>query len=175
MMTRRAGANSDQTLWERAIRDVKPLAPHSRTAAVPRAERQPVLPAPRAAPPEATTLHRIALDRIVGTDRANAERLKRGQHKIEARLDLHGMTQDEAYRALLAFIRAARRSGKRCVLVITGHGRLGAGVLRAAVPRWLDEAEFRPQLLAIAPAQPRDGGAGALYVMLRRNTAGADR
>ncbi len=117
----------------------------------------------------------IAVDRFAGIDRANAERLKRGQHRIEARLDLHGFTQEEAHGALLRFIRTARASGRRCVLVITGRGRQGGGVLKAAVPRWLDEPEFRPHLLAIAPAQPRDGGAGALYVMLRRNAVNPDR
>jgi DNA-nicking Smr family endonuclease len=98
--------------------------------------------------------------------------LKRGKHKIEARLDLHGMTQQEAHHALARFIRAARSEGKRCVLVITGRGSVGGGVLRAAVPRWFEEPEFRPHLLAISTAQPRDGGAGALYVMLRRTRAG---
>jgi DNA-nicking Smr family endonuclease len=105
--------------------------------------------------------------------------LKRGKHKIEARLDLHGMTQNEAHRTLLGFIRAARAGGKRCVLVITGRGSPkgpnGGGVLRTAVPRWFEEAEFRPHLLAISPAQPRDGGAGALYVMLRRSVIAAER
>ena len=110
----------------------------------------------------------MPLDRFAGIDRANAERLKRGRHPIEGRLDLHGMIQDEAHRALASFVRSARADGKRCVLVITGR----SGVLRAAVPRWLDEPEFRPHLLAIATAQPRDGGAGALYVMLRRARAG---
>jgi DNA-nicking Smr family endonuclease len=122
-----------------------------------------------------TSSHPIALDRFAGIDRANAERLKRGKRKIEDRLDLHGMTQAEAHRMLLSFIRGARLAGMRCVLVITGRGRIGGGVLKAAVPRWLDEAEFRPHLLAIATAQPRDGGAGALYVMLRRNATIPER
>jgi DNA-nicking Smr family endonuclease len=113
----------------------------------------------------------LTLDRFAGIDRANAERLKRGKHPVEARLDLHGMTQDEAHRALAGFIRGALADGMRCVLVITGRGKIGGGVLRAAVPRWLDEPELRPHLLAIATAQPRDGGAGALYVMLRRTRA----
>ena len=112
------------------------------------------------------------LNRFAGIDRANAERLKRGKHNIDARLDLHGMTQGEAHRVLASFIRGARAEGKRCVLVITGRGRMGGGVLREAVPRWLDEPEFRPHLLAIATAQPQDGGAGALYVMLRRTRPG---
>jgi len=61
-----------------------------------------------------------------------------------------------------------RAAGKRCVLVITGHGRISGGVLKASVPRWLAEPELRRHVLAIAPAQPQHGGAGALYLLLRR-------
>ena len=170
---RRPG-NADKALWQRAMRGVKPLLPHSRSVepAPPPAERLPErqsAPAPTAAPIQPPPL---SIDRFAGIDRANAERLKRGKHAIEARLDLHGMTQAEAHRALGVFIRGARASGKRCVLVITGRGAAGGGVLRSSVPRWLDEPEFRPHLLAIATAQPRDGGTGALYVMLRRTRAG---
>ena len=111
-----------------------------------------------------------ALDRFAGIDRANAERLKRGLHKIEARLDLHGMTQAEAHRALADFIWASRDAGRRCVLVITGRGLgpNGPGVLKNAVPRWLEEPELRRHMLAIAPAQPQHGGPGATYLLLRR-------
>jgi DNA-nicking Smr family endonuclease len=87
---------------------------------------------------------------------------------IEARLDLHGLTQAEAHHALSRFIAGSRAVGRRCVLVITGHGRFSGGVLKQAVPRWLHEAEMRPHILAISPAQPQHGGAGALYVLLRR-------
>jgi len=164
-------ADPDLALWQRAMRGVKPLAP--RAEPVPPlaiAVKEPISPpAPAAsAPPPPLTLERFA-----GIDRANAERLKRGKRKVEARLDLHGMTQEEAHRALAMFIRGARADGKRCVLVITGRGKVGGGVLRSAVPRWFDEPEFRPHLLAIATAQPQDGGAGALYVMLRRTRAGS--
>jgi len=171
-MPKRARVISDTSLWQRAVRDVKPLVPRALPAAVPPRRETPVSPV---APAKAVMSQPIALDRFAGLDRANAERLKRGRQKVEARLDLHGLTQDEAHRALLGFIRAARAAGKRCVMVITGRGRLGSGVLRAAVPRWLDEAEFRPHLLAIATARPQDGGAGALYVMLRRNATIPDR
>jgi DNA-nicking Smr family endonuclease len=118
-------------------------------------------PSPNPSPP-------LTIDRAAGYDRANAERLKRGQHPVEARLDLHGLTQAEAHRSLAGFLREARATGKRCVLIITGRGSAGGGVLKSAVPRWLDEPAFRPHVLAIATAQPRDGGSGALYVMLRR-------
>ena len=143
---------------------------------LPAARPPPALPAAAAAHrATAADLPPLVVDRFAGIDRASAERLKRGRHKVEARLDLHGMTQDEAHRALLAFIRAARTAGNRCVLVITGHGRIGGGVLKSAVPRWLDEPAFRPHLLAVATAQPRDGGGGALYVMLRRNATSPER
>jgi DNA-nicking Smr family endonuclease len=160
-------------LWRRAMRDVKQLAarpvpPRLKPASAPAAVPRPASPPAKVAP----TLPPLALDRPAGIDRANAERLKRGKHAVEARLDLHGMTQDEAHRRLGSFIRAARADGRRCVLVITGRGRVGGGILRAAVPRWLDEPELRPHVLAIATAQPRDGGAGALYVMLRRTRTG---
>jgi len=110
------------------------------------------------------------LDRFAGLDRANAERLKRGLHRIEARLDLHGMTQAAAHGALSAFIAASRAAGRRCVLVITGRGlgQSGPGVLKSSVPRWLEEPELRQYILAIAPAQPHHGGPGATYLLLRR-------
>jgi DNA-nicking Smr family endonuclease len=110
------------------------------------------------------------LERFAGIDRANAERLKRGQHRIEARLDLHGLTQADAHRVLALFVRSAHEAGRRCVLVITGRGlgANGSGVLKSALPRWLEEPELRRQILATSPARPCHGGAGALYLLLRR-------
>jgi DNA-nicking Smr family endonuclease len=166
----------DAALWRRAMCGVRPLAP--RPAPPPPAapvSSPPAAPLARSVRSPASPATSAPLGSLAGIDRANAERLKRGRHPIEARLDLHGMTQSQAHRALANFLRAARRDGKRCVLVVTGRGAgKGAegGVLRAAVPRWLEEPEFRTDLLGIAPAQPRDGGAGALYVMLRRTRAG---
>jgi DNA-nicking Smr family endonuclease len=169
-------ADPDGDLWQRAVRGVTPLPP--RPASPPAPATRPGKPVPRRAPlpaPASHDLPPLAVDRFAGIDRATAERLKRGRLPVEARLDLHGMTQDEAHRALARFIAAARGSGKRCVLVITGRGAAGGGVLRSAVPRWLDEPGFRPHLLAIATAQPQDGGAGALYVMLRRSVVVTER
>jgi DNA-nicking Smr family endonuclease len=152
------------------IRDARPL----------RSRNPPVLPLPAQVPepgPTPAEQHHpnsqrvpAALDRFAGIDRANAERLKRGLHKIEARLDLHGMTQPEAHLELAAFIRASRDAGRRCVLVITGRGLgpSGPGVIKSSVPRWLEDSELRRHVLAIAPAQPRHGGAGAIYLLLRR-------
>ena len=158
-----APPQSDRRLWSEAVQSVTPLrhrgaAPSSPPPVTVEASR------PDASSPDPP------LDRFAGIDRANAERLKRGRHRIEARLDLHGMTQSEAHRVLAGFVHASSDAGYRCVLVITGRGLgpNGPGVLRSAVPRWLEQPGLRRQILAIAPAQPRDGGAGALYVLLRR-------
>ena len=157
----------DGALWHDAVRDVVPLsgrAPPPPLCAPSTAggETRPAAP-PRPAP-------RPLASGFADLDRATAERLKRGLRPIEARLDLHGMTQADAHRALVDFVADSREAGRRCVLVITGRG-LGTGepgILRRAVPRWLDEPGLRPQVLAIAAAQPRHGGAGALYLLLRR-------
>src|SRR5207244_11199318 len=109
------------------LRKRKPAAPLLK--APPRASRPVDAPAvpparPRAAPPP---LSPITDHRAPGLDRASAERLKRGRYPIEARIDLHGMTQDDAHGMLGDFIASSARAGRRCVLVITGKGlrRLG--------------------------------------------------
>ncbi|MAI11773.1 MAG: hypothetical protein CBD27_07095 [Rhodospirillaceae bacterium TMED167] len=105
-----------------------------------------------------------------GLDKRSAQRLKRGQMEIEARLDLHGLRQEEAHRALTSFIAGAHSAGKRCVLVITGKGQVseGGGVLRTIVPRWLNQAPNRTRVLSFTHATPTDGGTGAIYVLLKR-------
>jgi DNA-nicking Smr family endonuclease len=176
----------DTELWRAALRDVKPL----RKRQLP-AKPAPVTPTPAAAapPPSAAAqpaprsvkpspLLPITDLRAPGLDKASAERLKRGRYPIEARIDLHGMRQDDAHRTLGDFLARSARGGLRCVLVITGKGlrRLGddmpgssqLGILRNAVPRWLNEAPNRARILAFGTAQPQDGGGGALYVLLRR-------
>jgi DNA-nicking Smr family endonuclease len=120
-------------------------------------------PAPPPAPP-------LAAGTAPGLDKRNLNRLRRGQLSIDGRIDLHGMTRDEARTALLAFLAFQLERGARCVLVITGKGvrGRGTGVIRAALPHWLNDAVLRPGVVAFAEAQPKDGGAGAFYVYLRR-------
>jgi DNA-nicking Smr family endonuclease len=171
--------SDDLGLWRRAMRDVIPLrgrTPPPDGADEPQPPRRGRsagtdiatggMPAPRSqSPPQPPPK---PLDAFAGLDRASAERLKRGRYPIEARLDLHGMTQAQAHRALNGFVAGSRAMGRRCVLVITGHGRSSGGILRQSVPRWLHEPDLRRHLLAISPARPHDGGAGALYLLLRK-------
>jgi DNA-nicking Smr family endonuclease len=114
-----------------------------------------------------------------GLDGNTAEKLKRGQLKPGARLDLHGMTEAAAHRALLSFLTGARSRGVRLALVVTGVGnprpeggaewmRAPHGVLKQMVPRWLNEKEFAALAVGTAPAHIRHGGEGALYVYLRK-------
>ena len=106
----------------------------------------------------------------VGLDRRTEQKLQRGQIPIEMRLDLHGMTQSEAHIHLNSSIEHAQKAGKRCLLVITGKGtaRKDGGILKAMVPRWLQDPPNQSRVLTSKVARPRHGGSGALYVLLRK-------
>lgn len=103
-------------------------------------------------------------------DEPTRDKLKKGRLPIEGRVDLHGMTQDEAYSLLFSFLHRAHAGGIRYVLIITGKGSSsgGDGVLRRAVPAWLSTPAFRPLVSSHDHAARNHGGSGALYVRLRR-------
>jgi DNA-nicking Smr family endonuclease len=106
--------------------------------------------------------------------RREKSRLSRGRQDIDARIDLHGMTQTRAHRALLAFLQRAHADGAAFVLVITGKGRSTdagreQGVLRRQVPLWLALPEFRAIVVGFEQAHIGHGGEGALYVRVRRS------
>jgi DNA-nicking Smr family endonuclease len=121
---------------------------------------------------------------IADFDRKKAKKIRSGQIEIEARIDLHGMRQDEAHTALRGFLFRAQGQGKRWVLVITGKGKAGLdddadapfdmtrnrdrGVLKRNVPRWLEEPDLRPLVVSYTTAAISHGGEGALYVHLRK-------
>lgn len=107
---------------------------------------------------------------LPATDRRTTKRVKKGKVSIEARVDLHGMTQHQAHGVLAAFIAESYGLGRRCVLVITGKGRGDAapGVLRSGVPKWLNQSPNREKIISFTQAAPRDGGDGALYVLLKK-------
>lgn len=100
-------------------------------------------------------------------DMSGQRKIRRGQNEIDARLDLHGHTQDSAHRELVEFLLRQAGNGARCVLVITGKGRLGTGILRTRLFDWIAHPDLRPFIAGYAPAHPRHGGAGATYVFLR--------
>jgi DNA-nicking Smr family endonuclease len=163
-------SREDEALWRHVAGTVKPLAKGDRPAPAAAPAPPPVRPRtvppplPKAPPPE------LAPGLTPGLDRRTAQRLKKGDIPVEASLDLHGLTQEEAHRALVRFLARAAQAGRRCVLVVTGKGAKagGEGILRVSVPRWLNEPDLRAHVLAFVHAAPKDGGTGALYVLLKR-------
>jgi DNA-nicking Smr family endonuclease len=189
LVKKRDISEDERALWEDVMRDVRRakrgghrVTSESKRVRVKVGEHVPIGPPP--AQPLKTKARNLGA--ISGVDGATAERLRRGQVEPEATLDLHGMTQQQAYTRLLAFVRRGHDSGRRCLLVVTGKGsdaradddarhrgfvmpeRSKAGVLRSLVPHWLEEAETRPMVVGIQAAHQRHGGSGALYVYLTR-------
>jgi len=171
----------EKLLWAQAMRDAEALPRGKRPAPKPvpkdpiAAKPAPARPRPATPPVPAKKVRKappppLAAGAMVDVDRRTTERLKRGQMPVEATLDLHGHTRAEAHGELNAFLAAAHAGGRRCVLVVTGKGasKTGGGVLRAEVPKWLNEEPNRARILAFAGARPQHGGGGALYVLLRR-------
>lgn len=121
----------------------------------------------------------LKTDQPAQIDRRTLEKLKKGQIKIEARLDLHGMRQAEAHEALKNFMNHCTHKKLRCVLVITGKGkpRLATdsiiepeqGVLKQKLPEWLGAANFKKDILTVIPSHKKHGGSGAFYVYLKKN------
>jgi DNA-nicking Smr family endonuclease len=106
-----------------------------------------------------------------GTDRNLLRALRRGDFSIQGRLDLHGMTQVQAKEAFERFLADSRRAGRRCVLIVHGrglHSKDEIPVLKQQMKVWLSQKSIGKQVLAFATARPNDGGAGAVYVLLRR-------
>lgn len=162
--------SEEKQLWRRVAAGVKarrPLVhdadddePPARVPPKPivRAETQPKpRPAPQkpAAPP---------------ANRGGEKRVRRGQVEIGASLDLHGFHQDSGRAAVVRFLHAAHARGDRTVIVITGAGRSGQGILKQRLPEWLAAPDLKPLIAGFAQAHRTHGGAGAFYVFLKRRT-----
>ncbi len=168
----RAPSAEERELFEAAFKDVTPLRVQPPAKPTP---LKPMLPAP----PPPTRRNQPS-----GLDGRTAERLKRGALTPEARLDLHGMTETAAHRALTTFVRGASVRGLRLVIVVTGKGakptapdepfdleldRRTRGVLKTMTPRWLGEPALADLVADVRSAHRKHGGTGALYVYLRKS------
>lgn len=180
---RRALSEEDRTLWDLVAKQVKPLRKHRATKAhgVKRSEtpanaapvaKPPMSPRPLAPAPAPRVAKPVAPP-LAPLGKRERTKLSRGRSEIEARLDLHGMTQNRAHHALSGFLQRAHYDGLTFVLVITGKGRTGgeSGVLRRQVPQWLSLPEFRSLVVGFEEAGIGHGGEGALYVRIRRARA----
>jgi DNA-nicking Smr family endonuclease len=183
---RRSLSEEERALWESVARQTRPLGKRHRAAkpqAISPDAGVPVAAKPEA-PPRSLPSAKIprapkpavppAAPPLAPLGRRERSQLSRGRKEIDARLDLHGMTQTRAHRALSGFLQRAHIDGLTFVLVITGKGRtMGAeserGVLRRQVPLWLNLPEFRPLVVGFEEAHIGHGGEGALYVRIRRS------
>jgi DNA-nicking Smr family endonuclease len=178
---RRALSEEERALWESVAKRTRPLRKRSRAAKPP--EALPAAETPFAAKPVVASkpLPSAKIQRapkpegpppLAPLGRRERSQLSRGRKEIDARLDLHGMTQTRAHRALSDFLQRAHSEGLTFVLIITGKGRLGTeserGVLRRQVPQWLNLPEFRALVVGFEEAHIGHGGEGALYVRIRR-------
>lgn len=183
-MTAAGGEDPDARLWRIVSATVRPL--RRRPPAKPRAtvvapaapggagpapppkvaSKPAVVPRPRA---QAAIPHvRPPLEAI---EPGRRRRLERGRDEPAGALDLHGLNQDRARAVLTSFLLRAFAEHRRAVMVITGKGALGDGVLRRRVPEWLAEPPLRPIVAGVSEAHRRHGGEGALYVALKRAQA----
>ena len=186
---RRVLTYDERVLWSAVTETMKPLRPEKAQPVDAAGEPAPPEPRKPAAkvknkPPHPETLVAPAPPKPAPIAQPLSRRARRnvarGKHEIDARLDLHGLTQGEAHHALLRFLRAASSREARLVLVITGKGRsVGKagdhddggrerGVLRRQVPQWLSLPEFRDYVVGFEDAHIAHGGEGALYVRVRR-------
>jgi DNA-nicking Smr family endonuclease len=194
----RAVTDEEARLWEHMTRDLEPVPRKARVTSAGRSHSTAgstpgkKLAVPTSAEPSERKVSKApvppkagsrAAPPLAGFDRRKARQIASGKVGVDARLDLHGTRQREARARLRAFLLQAYAQGHRTVLVITGKGAeepddaLGAlmgerqrGILRRNVPHWLEEADLRTVVLSYTQASQRHGGAGAIYVQLRRNT-----
>ena len=202
-----AEGDDGERLWKKIAEGVKPLgqtkhkrhakpvpsplekeAPKRSPGGAPKAEsgaraeppRLPLRPVKKEGPPP------LVPGALTGLDRRSGDKLRKGQMPVEAKLDLHGMTQEGAHAAVVRFIENHHAAGKRCVLIVTGKGGAnadpfgtrkasgrftfsgGRGILKQALPRWLNEPRLRSHIIAVQPASRAHGGDGAVYVLLKR-------
>lgn len=169
MVRKRNITDQEKELWQQAMKDVKRLDTTIHKT-VKKVETKPTIQ-------ETPTLEDIAQKisearQLQPLDRNFLKKMKQGKVQVEARLDLHGMTQDQAFAALRQFIPSSYAQGKKILLIITGKGGMALGeddrpkgILKQNVPKWLQTFS---EVLSVSAAMKPHGGDGALYVVLRR-------
>lgn len=156
-------SEDDLIAWEHEVLSVEPVSENKSLFKMPKAKEK--------APERTKTVApKPAINQIFLLDRPTYRKISKGRLDIDARIDLHGLTQSEAYEVLYAFLANAHARGLRHVLIITGKGRsLGSdGILKQTVPHWFSTPLFRLLVSAYEDAAPHHGGHGAIYVRLRR-------
>lgn len=166
----------DMRLWAHVTHSVQPMKGRIAFSVPDDAEPAPAkVVVPAVLPPPVSTKPKAPPPPLQPLEKRIKQRLSRGQHDVDGVIDLHGMRQSEAHSALIHFISRAQRDGRSLVLVITGKGaatdpadREGRGVLKRMVPHWLADPVLRRMVVGFEEAARGHGGAGALYVRIRK-------
>lgn len=170
-------SGEDDESWLQLIRDVSPINKPQRELSTLKTRLKVT---PKISPDrvyQGEQLKNLLIDNTDNIDANTARRFKKGEFGIDAELDLHGYTENQAYDAVIDFIKMAYLRQKRCVVIITGKGRHKSdiddiipsrAVLKDRVPQWLNLPEIRPLILAIAHPEHIEGGSGAIKILLRR-------
>lgn len=175
-MTRpRQLSDEEQALWNGFVRSITPLRQAKKAGKAPAGGDAPASK-PVKAPQVRLEPRSAKPPPLAPLGRRLKQRVARGHEPIDARIDLHGMTQARAHAALLVFLQRSQADGARMVLVVTGKGSgrgerdpaAPRGVLKRQVPQWLSLPEFRSFVGGFEDAHVGHGGEGALYVRLRR-------
>lgn len=172
MSRRRTLSEEEYALWAGFARSIRPLRPAKAVSKPAAGHRGEADRPPRPTVRQETPAKSLPLAPL---DRRAKQRVARGRDAIDARIDLHGMTQRQAHAALFRFLCQAQADRAKIALVVTGKGggknasEAGErGVLRRQVPMWLALPEFRHLVVGFDEAHLTHGGQGALYVRLRR-------
>ncbi len=175
MTRRRQLSDEEQALWSGFSRSITPLR-QTKNAVKPAASEDDAAPKSVKVPDVRSQPQPAKPPPLAPLQRRLKQRVARGREPIDARIDLHGMTQAQAHTALFAFLQRSQADGARMVLVVTGKGAdrgesdraAPRGVLKRQVPLWLSLPEFRAFVVGFEDAHIGHGGQGALYVQLRR-------
>lgn len=157
----------EKKLWRRVAASVKTRRPLPADDDPPPEPAKPIARV-RAAPPASTPAQTKPRPAAPPHNRSGEKRVRRGKLDVGGSLDLHGHTQDSAPGAIARFLRAAQKHGATTVIIITGMGRGGEGVLKRRLPDWLASPDIRGLISGYAPAHRQHGGAGAFYVFVKR-------
>ena len=170
-------SEQDANLWNEFSAGVKRKKPTAKIevktpeAKIPTPQKKVAKPVPAmpvaAKPVVARPIPPLRIGQQGGVDSALFRKLKRGNIRIESRLDLHAMTREQAWRQVSQWIPQCRNNDKRCLLLVTGKG---TGALQSSVPLFLNHIEIRSSVLCCLEAAPKDGGSGAFYIYLKRGS-----
>ncbi|MEN8235962.1 MAG: Smr/MutS family protein [Pseudomonadota bacterium] len=151
-------SETDLDLWQRFVKGVAPIPRAYTTVTIKTQKSQPTKPS-----------------KLPAFQLQKCRRPKKGEVRVEATLDLHGLTQEQAHQSINSFLQTAHYTRKRCVLIVTGKGAVDPedrswweerGVLRTIVPHWLESGINRDRVRSYSVAHLKHGGQGALYVFL---------